>query len=92
MIYFETLNVYQYYIAIAIKDKRVMQRKFHLYTYICRFNYVNNPGYLNFTCTFFYFSSTNSAKNKPFSFANLVIHHSTNHSLINSKTTSGTWQ
>lgn len=40
----------------------------------------------------FFFNSTNFAKNKPFSFANLVIHHSTNHSLINSKTTSGTWQ
>lgn len=60
MIYFETLNVYQDYIAIAIKE---LCGENSIFTYISRYKYFNNPGYSNFTCT-----STNSAKKKPFFF------------------------
>lgn len=61
-----------------------------LLIYVDNYKYINNPGYIQISPVHFFFNSTNFAKNKPFSFANLVIHHSTNHSLINSKTTSGT--
>lgn len=68
------LNVYQYYIAIAIKE---LCGENSIFTYISRYKYINNPGYSNFTCTFFFSILLILPKiSHFFFFANLVIHTS----------------
>lgn len=52
MIYFETLNVDQYYIAIAIKE---LCGENSIFTYICRYKYINNPGYIQISPVHFFF-------------------------------------
>lgn len=46
------LNVYQYYIAIAIKE---LCGGYSIFTYISRYKYINNPGYIQISPVHFFF-------------------------------------